>query len=155
MSLGALVQQDFLEGVGRGLEFGRNGFPRVEDDSRRGLDIPGADMNRFWQGDEGRWRKTVACELVEEGAREPGGGWRGGNAHAVEDSWSVMAKVKDVFADLEARGDGIGHARGVFEHEMGLVSLGREEHDQGQFGREADLADALDDLVEPGVCGPG
>ena len=30
------------------------------------------------------------------------------------------------------------------------MGLGREEHDEGELRREADLADALDDLVEPG-----
>ena len=75
-ALGALVEEDFLEGVwwpkrmGFRLWFHDGGVgSRVEDDSGRGLDVPRADVDWVGQRDEGWVGQALLVDEVEK-ARE-------------------------------------------------------------------------------------
>ena len=150
--LRALVEQDFGEGV-RGEEghvvANRRGLSRVHEDAGRGLDSPGAEMDGLAVGDDGRGWQAALGELGEElggvGRAELGGRDVG---HGAENGGRVTAELVVGLREVE-RGrevQGVGHG------------VGREEHDVGELRGEADLADAGDDLVEPGGglgCGSG
>jgi len=143
--LGALVEQDFREGV-RG-EAGpvvaqSRGLSRVHEDAGRGLDSPGAEMDGLAVGDGGRGWKAALVEPGEElggvvraqlGGRDVGHGAENGGRIATE----LVIGLREVERGREIQG--VGHG------------VGREEHDVRELRGEADLAYARDDLVEP--CG--
>lgn len=105
-------------------------------------------MEGLAQGDGGGRRETG---LREHGEELGGLGWsplcRGDVGHGVQDVSGRAAQLVVRLREVERRGELFGVGYGVRG----------EEHDVGQFGREADLADAGDDLVESGgrLCGLG
>lgn len=154
--LGALVQEELGQGVGREgggirdeellLLAHDRVFACVHEDPGRGLDLPGAEVDGLAVGDGGRGRETGLVKLGQELGGVIQAEVRGrdvmswGDGHGVEDGRRVVAEVVEGFREVE-RGrevQGVGHG------------VGREEHDVGQLRGEADLADAGDDLVEPG-----
>lgn len=150
--LGALVQEDLGEGVGR--EGGRVGeeellllaygrvFPRVHEDAGRGLDLPGAEVDGLAVGDGGGRGETGLLEPGEElgGVVRAEVGRREVGRHGLEDGGLIVAELVVELREVERGREVQGVGDGV----------GREEHDVGQLRGEADLADARDDLVQPG-----
>lgn len=106
-------------------------------------------MDGLAVGDGGRGWQAALGELGEElggvgraelGGRDVGHGAENGGRVATE----LVVGLREVEWGREVQG--VGHG------------VGREEHDVGELRGEADLADAGDDLVQPGGglgCGSG
>ncbi len=151
--LGALLEQDLGEGVGR--EVGRvDGPDRVvageEAGAGRGLEAPGAEVDGLAQVDDRGRREAVLDELGEEGRGLGEGGRR--HVHGQEDGPWVVAQVPAVVGEVQRGGEAADEGEGV----------AREEHGVRELRGQADLAQAREDLVEAhvgrralGGLGPG
>ena len=148
--LGALVEEDLGEGVGREAgrvdAGGRAGgvLAGVEADARRGLDLPGADVDGLAERGLGGGRQAGELEVGQDLAGQARTGRLTGGVHGRQDVGRVEAGGHTVLREFEL----LSSARPA-----GLVGqgVGRVEHDVGEFGGQADLPQAHDDFVQAGV----
>lgn len=113
----------------------------VEAQAGRGLELPGAEVQRLAERGEGGWREAGGLE-----EREELGGERGvlgaGQLHGEEHGLRVLAGLgvgeREVLLGREGRRERVG--------------VGPEEHGVREFRAEADLPQARDDFLEARGC---